>query len=185
MSESERPKETVILVHGTWAQPVEGKHQWYQRAEGPAAEQSFVMKLDDALARHGSGARCWAHCDADNGPFHWSGDNNWLARTAGAASLSTYMSDLALKGWKFHVVAHSHGGNVLIEALSNEIGIFPRSSSHFIGKLATLGTPFIDTISSVGRSRRRWQIFLAMPAFFFYGIALLFLGSFINHANSL
>ena len=88
MAEAEQPKETVILVHGTWAAPVDGKHPWYQTLEGPGAEDTFVAKLDAALERNGSSARCWAHCDEASKPFHWSGENNWLARTAAAVRLS-------------------------------------------------------------------------------------------------
>jgi hypothetical protein len=53
-------KETIILVHGTWAAPQPGKTQWYQPAEG-SASAGFAAKLDAALCDRGSPARCWAH----------------------------------------------------------------------------------------------------------------------------
>ena len=78
----------------------------------PEAEQSFGTKLDDALARYGSSARCWKHCDEKTLPFHWSGENNWLARSAGAARLAQNLRELINGAWKCHIVAHSHGMNL-------------------------------------------------------------------------
>lgn len=48
-------KETVIIVHGTFAGPREGQTQWYE----PGSET--CQKIDAALDRHGSSARTWAH----------------------------------------------------------------------------------------------------------------------------
>jgi hypothetical protein len=172
MSDQDPSKETVILVHGTWAGPVEGEHRWYQRIDGPEAEQSFVAKLDDALARYGSSARCWKHCDDQNPPFHWSGENNWLSRTSAAARLSASIHQAAQDGWKCHVIAHSHGGNILMEALSPEVGSLPQSRATAIGRLITLGTPYIDVISGIGRARRLWIVLLGIPAFLLYAAAL-------------
>jgi hypothetical protein len=48
----EAAKETVIIVHGTYAAPKPGVSRWYQPAEGvPATE--FITKLNHALQKRG------------------------------------------------------------------------------------------------------------------------------------
>jgi hypothetical protein len=179
VAEGERPKETVILVHGTWAAPVEGKHQWYQKLEGPGAEHTFVAKLDAALERHGSSARCWAHCDDKTVPYSWSGENSWLERTAGAANLGRYITRLASGKWHCHVVAHSHGGNVLMETLSQHAGALPNSTARSLGRLITLGTPFLNALAPIGRRRVAWFFVLAVPALLVAWSLAGFIASFI------
>jgi hypothetical protein len=61
-------KETVIIVHGTWAAPELGASRWYQPVYGTPSVGGFVGKLDDALGERGSPARCWAHCTFSIGP---------------------------------------------------------------------------------------------------------------------
>jgi hypothetical protein len=149
MNEHERPKETVILVHGTWAQPRPDEVQWYQRGS------SFVAKLDAALERHGSSAKCWAHCSEERDCFSWSGNNSWFDRTRAAATLANYVSQLQSGGWRCHIVAHSHGGNVVAEALPRMTSTRSKTPH---GAIVTLGTPFIDAMSPIARRLRRRQI---------------------------
>lgn len=139
-------KETIIIVHGTFAGPKPGSTQWYQ----PARDNDcgvFVTKLDLALQKRGSLARCWAHCSDQSPIFHWTGDNSWIARASAASTLSNYVAKLRNEGWICHVIAHSHGGNVVLDALGQLTTTanmsWPRS-----GKIITLGTPFIDTLLS-------------------------------------
>jgi hypothetical protein len=153
----ETAKATVIIVHGTFAAPRQGVSQWYQPAEGmmPATE-GFIAKLNDALQKRSSAARCWAHCSQDDQGFHWSGKNNWVDRTGAAAELGDYVLNLRKEGWCCHIVAHSHGGNAVLEALPQIAAALPFSAS--LGKIVTLGTPFMDTMSPIlkriGRSQR-------------------------------
>src|SRR5580700_8970751 len=62
MQMEELAKETVVIVHGTWAAPEPDKTQWYQQPDSASATEGFVSKLDAALRERGSLARCWAHC---------------------------------------------------------------------------------------------------------------------------
>jgi hypothetical protein len=152
----EAAKETVIIVHGTYAAPKPGVSRWYQPAEGvPATE--FITKLNDALQKRGSAARCWAHCSQGNQGFHWSGENSWIDRTRAASELGNYVLNLRKEGWLCHIVAHSHGGNVVLEALPQITSAL--SSSASLGKIVTLGTPFMDTMSSILQSIRRNRSF--------------------------
>jgi hypothetical protein len=140
-------KETVIIVHGTWAAPMPDKTQWYQEPDGASANEGFVSKLDAALQERGSPARCWGHCTKGNPIFQWSGDNSWIARTRAAGALADYVAKLRGEGWRCHIVAHSHGGNVVVEALPQIIAA--PSPKKLPGIIVTLGSPFMDTMSPV------------------------------------
>lgn len=140
-------KETVIIVHGTWAAPMPDKIQWYQEPDGVSATEGFVAKLDAALQQRGSAARCWAHCTKGNPIFQWSGDNSWIARTRAAGALADYVAKLRGEGWRCHIVAHSHGGNIVVEALPQIIAAPGPDKSP--GMIVTLGSPFMDTMSPV------------------------------------
>jgi hypothetical protein len=152
-----KPIDTVIIVHGTWAAPEEGKKRWYQFVEGVQVG-SFTAKLDAALQSRGSSARCWAHCIQGDDIFYWSGDNSWIARTQAAAALSDYVAELRNYGYRCHIVAHSHGGNVLLEALPEITS--GRSSTVPLGNFVTLGAPFIDVISPILQRDSRRQMSL-------------------------
>ncbi len=162
-------KETVIIVHGTWAAPTPGAIQWYQPAHGAPSSGGFVSKLNQALAERGSPARCWAHCSEDAQIFHWSGENDWVARTTAASALRECVIALQNDGWRCHIVAHSHGGGVAAQALSNPIA-GPDSRP---GKIVTLGTPFVDTMSPILRRVDRKQKIVDVVSWI--GIAILFL----------
>ncbi|MHC2718269.1 lipase family protein [Bradyrhizobium diazoefficiens] len=147
------PKETVIIVHGTWAAPKAGKAQWYQPS---ALVESFVAKLNVALKERGSAARCWEHCADGDSFFHWSpGENSWIARTQAASALADYVNNLRKEGWSCHIIAHSHGGNVVIEALPQIIAASEPNGS--LGKIVTLGTPFMNTLSPIRRRAERQE----------------------------
>jgi hypothetical protein len=83
-------KETVIVVHGTWAAPDSENVRWYQPVDDSA--QQFTTKLNDSLRERGSRARCWAHCADGNQIFCWSGENSWIARTNAAVALGNYVA---------------------------------------------------------------------------------------------
>lgn len=85
-------KETVLIVHGTFSGPVEGKPSWYEPGN------LFCRQLDEQLAAKGSSARCWSHLDEfgdelkrragrDTPYFSWSGRNSWIDRSAAAKQL--------------------------------------------------------------------------------------------------
>lgn len=144
-------KETVIVVHGTWAAPGPGISRWYQPADGDSPAGIFVTKLDDALNKRGSAARCWAHCAGGFPIFHWSGENDWVARTTAVSALRDYVNGLQKQGWRCHIVAHSRGGGVVAEAFSNQSEAIGGQA----GKIVTLGTPFLDTMSAIAKRTER------------------------------
>jgi hypothetical protein len=144
----ELSRETVIVVHGTWAGLRPGTTNWWFRtAEAGGSAPSFTANLDEALEKRGSRARCWAHCDRDDQVFHWSpGENSWIERTRAAAALADYVAELQNHGWICHLVGHSHGGNVVIKAALVNAPL---------GNLVTLGTPFLDTMSPIRKRSER------------------------------
>jgi hypothetical protein len=74
--------------------------------------------------------------------FGWSGENSWAAREDAAEALTRLIKSLASQGWICHIVAHSHGGNIAIEAIRRVTHFF---STDKIGFSVTLGTPIIET----------------------------------------
>jgi Alpha/beta hydrolase of unknown function (DUF900) len=170
-------KETIIIVHGTWAAPKAGARRWYEPVGGGPAAEGFVSKLDAALQKRGSSARCWAHCSQGNQIFHWSGDNSWIARTRAASALADYVAKLRNDGWRCHIVAHSHGGNVVVEALEQ---IITAPSSNKAGiKFVTLGTPFIDTTSPILRSAKSRYRILNLASWGAFALLVLLLISWL------
>jgi hypothetical protein len=150
-------KETVIIVHGTFAGPKLGKRCWHQPSDSDP--KGFIARLNLALQQRGSAARCWAHCsEADQG-FRWSGKNSWVDRTQAAAELGDYVTKLRREGWRCHIVAHSHGGNVVVEALHQMAAALPSAAP--LGRIVTLGTPFMDTTSPIRESIRNTQHLVA------------------------
>jgi hypothetical protein len=168
-------KETVIIVHGTWAAPEAAANRWYQQIDGRGSAAGFVAKLDTALQKRGSPARCWAHCPAGNPIFQWSGENNWIARTRGASALGDYVAKLRKDGWRYHIVAHSHGGNVVVEALPQIVAA--SSPKETPGTIVTLGTPFIDTMSPIFKRVRRTRRVLNVMSWIAFAIVALVLAA--------
>jgi hypothetical protein len=163
---SDARKETVIIVHGTWSAPIPGTIQWYELG-GAAANEQFVAKLNANLEKRGSPARCWAHCTETESAFCWSGQNDWTDRTQAAARLADTIDRLQQEGWRVHVVAHSHGGNVAVEALP-QLKSMPTSATGLSGTVTTLGTPFIDAATPIAKrldARRRVDDILAWGAY--------------------
>ena len=146
-------KETVIVIHGTWASPMSGERQWYQHPDAATGTDNFVSKLNRGLARRGSRARCWAHAIDVNDIFSWSGENSWIDRTRAAGALVDYLDRLGARGWLCHIVAHSHGGNVLAEALPALVR--SQVELQHIGRIVTMGTPFIDVLTPIERRKAK------------------------------
>jgi hypothetical protein len=130
------PGETVILVHGTWANSASASPPWWD----PSSE--FVKNLDAALAARGSIARCWAPQPFEiERPkvFAWSGENSQSKRQAASVALAELLSWWeGTENFRYHIVAHSHGGNVVLGAL-DELARDPRR----LGAVVFLGTPVL------------------------------------------
>ena len=173
---AEPAKETVIIVHGTWATPDPVKRRWYEQADGRAGAESFTVKLDAALQQRGSPARCWEHCSESEPIFRWSGDNAWIARTGAAAALADYVAKLQQKGWRCHIVAHSHGGNVVMESLPAIVA--QTNETEPLGTIVTLGSPFMDTMAPILARAKRASRFLDVTSWIGFAVVTLLVAGF-------
>jgi hypothetical protein len=79
------------------------------------------------------------------------------------------VAKLLNEGWRCHVIAHSHGGNIVLEALS-KIMTVPNAEMS-LGKIVTLGTPFIDVSPRQEWLNQRIRIELMLSS---YSIVVLF-----------
>jgi hypothetical protein len=114
----------IVTVHGTNdSDPDDEGHRWWQRGS------KFTQHLIDSLA-----ARGIPH--AEILPLHWSGQNSDFDRLKGAADLARTLRGLERDGRQHAVIAHSHGGNVTVEALTQA------GRSAHRGGIVSFGTPF-------------------------------------------
>ncbi len=111
--------DALVLVHGTF-----GRDSAWTRPESP-----FVSRLTKDL--HVPVLR-----------FAWSGVNSHRARLNAGVELATFVSELHSKGHRrLCVIAHSHGGNVVLYALRN------KCFQAAVNGIIFLGTPFLWIVS--------------------------------------
>lgn len=114
----------VVTVHGTFAADLnDDGEQWWQRGS------AFMTALANRLADKGFPKIAVQ-------PFHWPGLNSDQARLRAAAALAGALAAAKRNGRPVAVLAHSHGGNVLMEALVQRRTRRPHAA------VLTLGTPF-------------------------------------------
>ena len=146
--QADAERQTVIVVHGTFSGKVpDGEPGWY------APGQTFSRDLDRELEAACSPARCWRHLSPADDYFHWDGANEWLSRLKATARLRDELRRLHGLGWTVHLVGHSHGGNIVVDAITNNHG---RVEPWFTGRVALLGTPLYR--NSPRFFRRRWAL---------------------------
>lgn len=135
------PHALTVIVHGTFASHL----RWWRL--GGDGEGTFADRLEDALARRGLAGTVWKPA-LDAGwsydAFGWSGRNRHDARVNGGRTLAIQLNALAETigasdgaPLEVNLIGHSHGGNVVLEAL-------PRLSP-FVrpGRVVLLGTPLL------------------------------------------
>ena len=110
------PKLLVTLVHGTFA----SQRGWAERS---LLRTRIEEKFGDGACR----------------TFGWSGRNSIPARREGAEALAEHVAALRAKhpGTRQVIVAHSHGGNLALHALTDE------RVSEAVAGVVMLGTPFL------------------------------------------
>ncbi len=130
-----------MVVHGTFASAL----RWWRPGGGGAP--TFADRLDGALARRGLPDTVWKPALAlgwSPDAFAWSGRNRHLDRLNGGRTLAIQLNALAetldaTEGDPLvvNLVAHSHGGNVVLEALPRLAPIVRP------GRVVLLGTPLL------------------------------------------
>lgn len=122
-------KNIVLLVHGTFAASDDDEgDQWWQR------ESSFQQQLFDGLPDS---------FEVETETFHWSGQNKESHRRRAAEHLYyNYLLRYEEELTTYHIIAHSHGGNVVARAFLLAEQRMRRLSR--LGSWSTLGTPFFQ-----------------------------------------
>lgn len=132
------------LVHGTWPRGI-AVHFFPWLGRLPARPRWHEPGSDFRTQFEACGIKCVA--------FDWSGNNSVQSRREAAERLRLVLAATHAKcaNAKQFVIAHSHGGNVAVQAL-NERAI----DSRFLAQgLATLGTPFLlMRVSQLGKVER-------------------------------
>jgi len=114
----------IVTVHGTNdAHPDDDGERWWQRGS------NFTQHLIYRLWERGIAG-------AEILPLHWSGMNSDFDRLKGAAALAQTLKELHKAGRPHAVIAHSHGGNVTVEGLTQA------GQSPLRGGIVSFGTPF-------------------------------------------
>ena len=134
------PPIVTIIVHGTFA----AHETWWQLS---GTMPTFADKLEEALTQRGFAGTVWApvlKTGLGYEAFSWSGENVHRDRVAGARKLAESLRQVAQQlgasngdPLLVNFVAHSHGGNVVLEALRRvDSTVRPR-------RVVLLGTPLI------------------------------------------
>jgi len=110
------PRITLFLVHGTWSD-----RRWIQ--VGSSFAKEFRSEFGEAV---------------EICPFEWSGTNSQVAREVAGESLAAALLTRATESNSniIIIVAHSHGGNVVIHALRQ------KNVSDRVRGIVFLSTPF-------------------------------------------
>jgi hypothetical protein len=139
--------QLLIMVHGTFAE----NSDWW-KPEGP-----FCTKIKTKLKQAGINIQCSLPEECKykgTNYFHWNGKNSEQAREDASRELTKLIQDiLLLKRYStIHIVSHSHGGNIAVEAIKHLHESEYLNLKHFgdnlgasqnMGATITLGTPFI------------------------------------------
>lgn len=132
--ELRRIPDKIVFVHGTFAArlPHQGANWWQLGSK-------FSQLVQKALA---------GLAVPSEEVFHWTGQNSDVFRVFDSVTLLDRLRRENEKGY-FHVIAHSHGGMVLLHALmlAVEQGITLDNLRSWI----TVGTPFIFYKARIGR----------------------------------
>ncbi len=135
-------RRITLIVHGTFA----ADEKWWRLGGGNAS--TFADRLEAALGKRGDPNTVWEpalRAGMGYEHFTWSGRNRHRDRVAGARKLARSLEALAEKlecspqaPLQANFVAHSHGGNVVLEAIRMvRRSVRPRC-------VVLLGTPLIS-----------------------------------------
>jgi hypothetical protein len=143
VADTRRATSVTLVIHGTFAKE---ESWWRLGTDGPP---TFADRLEEALERRGCKGTVWRPA-LDRGiayeAFDWEGGNRDRDRVEGARKLRASLTTLAEKvgasedaPLTVNLVAHSHGGNVVLDALRKPL------DNVRIGRVVLLGTPLVTS----------------------------------------
>lgn len=134
----------TIIIHGTFARD----EPWWRPKEQGGGEEGLAAKLEAALESKGMGGTVWNSAVLEGmswEDFAWTGNNRHRDRVRGARKLAHTLKRIAARKGAdsqnpltVNFVAHSHGGNVVLEALRR---LGPGVQ---VGRTVFLGTPMLS-----------------------------------------
>ncbi len=146
-------EQYVLLVHGTFASSDEdrGKNWWQTESEAATTLRRFlgngyVINPDEVCFQS-------TVVPVPESVFHWSGRNSEHARRLAAKLLFERLQWFNERRLSFHVIAHSHGGSVLWEALQlaamtrkQNADVNDEKPLEHLVSWTTVGTPFLHFV---------------------------------------
>lgn len=158
----------VHLVHGTWANGLlRSRQAWFDQ------DSVIYNRLKNCLPSN-------SEIDA----FTWSGKNTIQSRAAAAESFCRHLQEsIHRHPYSDHiVVAHSHGGTVAAEALS-QLSESSEQSSHIKG-LICMATPFVKLVKPPPtKLETGFLSFGALVVAFFWSLAIAIFPSILNEIS--
>ena len=141
-SDSKKRETVTLIIHGTNA----AEADWWRLGDGNG--DTFADRLETALTQRGLGGTVWKPArkkDFAYNAFSWSGENRHRERIKGGKTLAASINKLASalgankeEPLTVNFVAHSHGGNVVLEAIRH------LNETVSVGRCVMLGTPLIS-----------------------------------------
>ena len=175
-------KTVTLVIHGTFADQA----RWWRL--GSEGHVTFADRLEGELSRRGLSDTVWkpALAEGFNYPsFSWSGLNRHRDRVRGARRLSSSLNQFAQRvqattgdPLTVNFVAHSHGGNVVLEALRH------LKTNVRVGRVALLGTPLVTVRPAFRIARFVFSTILLALLFLFFMLVLFYLGSLLSPGHS-
>jgi hypothetical protein len=147
--------EYVILVHGTFSyRETDEGDGWWQRGSVAAGQLGNLLGAGFQLtpAEIAVGDR---NEKVPDGVFHWSGQNSERSRRLAARKLLDGLKWYENKELTYHIVAHSHGGSVVWEALQiaakerEKTAVASDPPLKHLKSWTTVGTPFLHFVPSL------------------------------------
>jgi hypothetical protein len=171
----------TIIVHGTFA----AQEKWWRLGTG----ETFADRLEQELAQQGMANTVWRpilRVGLSYEHFAWSGENTHRARMAAGRKLAKSLDDLAQRlsaspdsPLSVNVVAHSHGGNVALEAIRH------LGKAVHIRRFICLGTPLLSFRPALRLVRPFTFSFLTLFASMFAFLPFLVIPILLRYAQGM
>lgn len=110
-------KHYVLVIHGTWAKRQANEPAWYCLNLNDTT--NFCARLEHEFKGTPLEGSVWRSVPGIKWPFVWDAGNTHEHRVAAAQDLAQTLTHIVDEdpSARIHLIAHSHGGNVVLKAL--------------------------------------------------------------------